>query len=183
MLDLVINRSLSQKELQMLLTINALYYDQYPWICQTLRCTCQKTTQRRSSTLSNISKVAWQALWSKRQFHQNHNSYLDKSELLTTLQSLDQNRQAIRDPETLQKIKRRKTFHRSYQRNPFEALRNDPIKQLSNETVDALIKGQSKGTYRGSWTFRNSENQPSARTATHSTSEQAQLKQQQNQEP
>lgn len=188
MQDLVINRSLSQKELQMLLMINALYYDQYPWICTRLSDALAKKLPNVEARRCRISPKSLDKLYEANDsFIKIINSHLDKSELLTTLQSLDQNRQANRDPETLQKIKKEEKLSVDLiSETLLEALRNDPIKQLSNETVDALIKAsQSKGTspeVEVELLEIAKISRPQGPRLTQLL-EQAQLKQQQNQEP
>ena len=142
MSGLVINRSLSQKELQMLTMINALYYEQFPWISARLSDALAKNLPNTETQRSRISHQSLEKLYETNEnYIQTINRYLRSSEPLTCLQTLDRDRKLINDPKKLQKI--RKEEEQSINlisQTLLEALRNDPTKNLCNETIDTLIK-------------------------------------------
>ena len=140
--DLVINRSLSQKELQMLMMINALYYDQFPWISARLSDALAKNLPNTETQRSRISPQSLEKLYDKNDSYlQIINSHLSAQEPLTVQQTLKRDRQTKNPGKRLQKI--RQEEEQSVQlisQTLLEALRNDPTKRLCNETIDALIK-------------------------------------------
>ena len=142
MSGLVINRSLSQKELQILTMINALYYEQFPWISARLSDALAKNLPNTETQRSRISHQSLEKLYETNEnYIQTINRYLRSSEPLTCLQTLDRDRKTINDPKKLQKI--RKEEEQSINlisQTLLEALRNDPTKNLCNETIDTLIK-------------------------------------------
>ena len=142
MSNLVINRSLSQKELQILTMINALYYEQFPWISARLSDALAKNLPNTETQRSRISHQSLEKLYETNEnYIQTINRYLRSSEPLTCLQTLDRDRKLINDPKKLQKI--RKEEEQSINlisQTLLEALRNDPTKNLCNETIDTLIK-------------------------------------------
>ena len=147
--DLVINRSLSQKELQMLMMINALYYDQFPWISARLSDALAKKLPNTETQRSRISPQSLKKLYEKNDSYlQIINSHLSAEEPLTAQQTLNQDRQSNNTAKQLEKI--RKEEEQSIQlisQTLLEALRDDPTQRLCNETIDTLIKtSQADGT-------------------------------------
>ncbi len=140
--DLVINRSLSQKELQMLMMINALYYDQFPWISARLSDALAKKLPNTETQRSRISPQSLKKLYEKNDSYiQIINSHLSAEEPLTAQQTLNQDRQSNKPTKQLEKI--RKEEDQSIQlisQTLLEALRDDPTQRLCNETIDTLIK-------------------------------------------
>jgi len=139
---LVINRSLSQKELQMLMMINALYYDQFPWISARLSDALAKNLPNTETQRSRISAQSLEKLYEKNdQYLQIINRYLSTDEPLTVHQTLERDRKTNNPTKQLQKI--RQEEEQSIQligQTLLEALRNDPTQRLCNETIDTLIK-------------------------------------------
>ena len=139
--DLVINRSLSQKELQMLMMINALYYDQFPWISARLSDALEKNLPNTQTQCSRISPKSLEKLYATNDSYlQIINSHLNPKEPLTVQQTLKQDRQTNNPAEGLQKI--RQEENQSIQligQTLLEALHNDPAQRLCNETIDTLI--------------------------------------------
>jgi len=139
---LVINRSLSQKELQMLMMINALYYDQFPWISARLSDALAKNLPNTETQRSRISAQSLEKLYEKNdQYLQIINRYLSADEPLTVHQTLERDRKTNNPTKQLQKI--RQEEEQSIQligQTLLEALRNDPTQRLCNETIDTLIK-------------------------------------------
>ena len=147
--DLVINRSLSQKELQMLMMINALYYDQFPWISARLSDALAKKLPNTETQRSRISPQSLKKLYEKNDSYlQIINSYLSAEEPLAAQQTLNQDQQSNNTAKQLEKI--RKEEEQSIQlisQTLLEALRDDPTQRLCNETIDTLIKtSQADGT-------------------------------------
>ena len=142
MSGLVINRSLSQKELQMLTMINALYYEQFPWTSARLSDALAKNLPNTETQRSRISQKSLNKLYETNEnYIQIINSYLSSSEALTCLQTLDHDRNLSLDQKTIQKIRQEEDLSIDLiSQTLLEALRNDPTKRLSNETVDTLIK-------------------------------------------
>ena len=140
--DLVINRSLSQKELQMLMMINALYYDQFPWISARLSDALAKKLPNTETQRSRISPQSLKKLYEKNDSYlQIINSHLSAEEPLTVQKTLQQDRQTSNPAKQLEKI--RQEEEQSIQvisQTLLEALRDDPTQRLCNETVDTLIK-------------------------------------------
>ena len=104
--DLVINRSLSQKELQMLMMINALYYDQFPWISARLSDALAKSLPNTETQRSRISQQSLEKLYEKNDpYLQIINSHLKAEEPLTVHQTLEKDRKTNNPAKRLQKIK------------------------------------------------------------------------------
>ena len=140
--DLVINRSLSQKELQMLMMINALYYDQFPWISARLSDALAKNLPNTETQRSRISPQSLKRLYEKNDsFLQIINSHLSAEEPLTVKQTVEQDRSSNNPAKRLETIKQEE--EQSIQligQTLLEALRDDPTRRLCNETIDTLIK-------------------------------------------
>ena len=140
--DLVINRSLSQKELQMLMMINALYYDQFPWISARLSDALAKNLPNTETQRSRISPQSLEKLYEKNDSYlQIINRHLSAEEPLTVQQTLERDRKTNNPAKRNQKI--RQEEEQSVQlisQTLLEALRNDPTQRLGNDTIDTLIK-------------------------------------------
>ena len=122
--------------------INALYYEQIPWVSARLSDALAKNLPNTETQRSRISHQSLEKLYETNEnYIQTINRYLRSSEPLTCLQTLDRDRKLINDPKKLQKI--RKEEEQSINlisQTLLEALRNDPTKNLCNETIDTLIK-------------------------------------------
>ena len=140
--NLVINRSLSQKELQMLMMINALYYDQFPWISARLSDALAKNLPNTETQRSRISPQSLEKLYQKNdEYLQIINSHLNPEEPLTVARTLEQDRKTKTPAKRLQNIRQEEEQSiRMISQTLLEALRNDPTQRLSNETIDTLIK-------------------------------------------
>jgi len=140
--NLVINRSLSQKELQMLMMINALYYDQFPWISARLSDALAKNLPNTETQRSRISPQSLEKLYEKNdEYLQIINSHLNPEEPLTVARTLEQDRKTKTPAKRLQNIRQEEEQSiRMISQTLLEALRNDPTQRLSNETIDTLIK-------------------------------------------
>ena len=140
--NLVINRSLSQKELQMLMMINALYYDQFPWISARLSDALAKNLPNTETQRSRISPQSLEKLYQKNdEYLQIINSHLNPEEPLTVARTLEQDRKTKTPPNRSQNIRQEEEQSiRMISQTLLEALRKDPTQRLSNETIDTLIK-------------------------------------------
>ena len=140
--DLVINRSLSQKELQMLMMINALYYDQFPWISARLSDALAKSLPNTETQRSRISQQSLEKLYEKNDpYLQIINSHLKAEEPLTVHQTLEKDRKTNNPAKRLQKIKQEENQSiKLISQTLLEALVNNPTQRLCNETIDTLIK-------------------------------------------
>ena len=142
MSGLVINRSLSLKELQMLMMINALYYDQYPWISTRISDALAKELPHTETQQCRMSAKAFEKLYKTNDIYiKTINEYLGTNEALTCLNTLDRSKTSNKDPKTQQKIRQEEKLSCNLiSQTLLEALRDDPAKRLSNQTVDTLIK-------------------------------------------
>lgn len=140
--DLVINRSLSQKELQMLMMINALYYDQFPWISARLSDALAKNLPNTQTKRSRISPQSLKRLYEKNDSYlQIINRHLSAEEPLTVKQTVQQDRPTNNPAKRLETIKQEeKQSIQLISQTLLEALRDDPTQRLCNETIDTLIK-------------------------------------------
>ena len=140
--DLVINRSLSQKELQMLMMINALYFDQFPWISARLSDALAKNLPNTKTQRSRISPQSLEKLYEKNdEYLQIINSHLNPEEPLTAVRTLEQDYKTKTTAKHFQNIRKEEEESiRMISKTLLEALRNDPTQRLSNETIDTLIK-------------------------------------------
>ena len=142
MSDLVINRSLSQKELQMLMMINALYYDQFPWISARLSDALAKSLPNTETQRSRISPQSLEKLYERNDpYLQIINSYLRAEEPLTVHQTLEKDLKTNNQAKRLQKIRQEEEQSvKLISQTLLEALVNNPAQRLCNETIDTLIK-------------------------------------------
>ena len=140
--DLVINRSLSQKELQMLMMINALYFDQFPWISARLSDALAKNLPHIETQRSRISPKSLEKLYEKNdEYLQIINSHLNPEEPLTAVRTFEQDHKTKTTAKHLQNLRKEEEESiRMISKTLLEALRNDPTQRLSNETIDTLIK-------------------------------------------
>ena len=126
----------------MLMMINALYYDQFPWISARLSDALAKKLPNTETQRSRISPQSLKKLYEKNDSYiQIINSHLSAEEPLTAQQTLNQDRQTNKPTKQLEKI--RKEEDQSIQlisQTLLEALRDDPTQRLCNETIDTLIK-------------------------------------------
>ena len=140
--DLVINRSLSQKELQMLMMINALYYDQFPWISARLSDALAKSLPNTETQRSRISQQSLEKLYEKNDpYLQIINSHLRDEEPLTVHQTLERDHKTNNSPKYFQKIRQEEEQSiKLISQTLLEALVNNPTQRLCNDTIDTLIK-------------------------------------------
>ena len=142
--NLVINRSLSQKELQYLTMINSLYYDQFPWISARLSDALAQQLPNVESQKCRISSASRRKLYEKNNdYLQAINQHLEEAnEQLPDFNTTNFSKESPNDPKRNQKIRTEEDLSTELiSRTLLEALRSEPAKKkLSNETVDELIK-------------------------------------------
>ena len=142
--NLVINRSLSQKELQYLTMINSLYYDQFPWISARLSDALAQQLPNVESQKCRISSASRRKLYEKNNdYLQAINQHLEEAnEQLPDFNTTNFSKESPNDPKRNQKIRTEEDLSTALiSRTLLEALRSEPAKKkLSNETVDELIK-------------------------------------------
>ena len=143
----IINRSLSQKELEILTTINALYYSKFPWISTKISDALIKKQPKIESQRCKIAKQQLEKVYEKNNtFLQIINTYLDPSEQLTSLKTLSHEATQDNSPEQLNKIRAEETISVGLIGDTLqEALIKKSKKQLSNDTVDAIIELSQSG--------------------------------------
>ena len=140
---LIINRSLSQKELQFLTMINALYHEKHPWISARLSDALAKQLPHVQSQPCRISANSRRKLYELNEpYITTINNHLPDRENLTQGKDLASFAEPDRPPEYYQAIKRDE--ERSIQlisETLYNALRgNDTNNQPSNQAIDQLIK-------------------------------------------
>lgn len=140
--DLVINRSLSQKELQILMTINALYYDQFPWISTRLSDALAKQLPNTQTQHSRISPKSLEKLYEKNNSYLKIiNSKLNTNEPLTVKETFKKDQQTKKSAKQLERTKQEEAQSiKLISQTLLEALRDDPTQRLSNDTIDTLIQ-------------------------------------------
>ena len=139
----VINRSLSQKELQTLTVVNALYHTKFPWISARLSDALAKQLPNVLSQKCRLSKNSRDKLYSLNREHLDViNQHLSPEQALTT-----QPQQPIEEDPAM--IRERNQRIREEEQQSLDlisstlmvAIQQDQLsKRLSNGTVDALIQ-------------------------------------------
>ena len=104
---MIINRSLSQKELQFLTMINALYYEKYPWISTTLSDSLAKRLPNVQSQTCRLSPNSRKLLYETNDiFIEEINKFLDSKQELKRLKDLADLKETEKSPDYNQRIKR-----------------------------------------------------------------------------
>ena len=137
----IINRSLSRKELEILITINALYFRKFPWISTRISDALIKNQPKLESQQCKIAKQQLQKVYEKNNSYlQTINSFLDPVEQLTSLANYSQETGQEYTLEQAEKIHREESISVNLIGDTLlKALKNESKKKLSNETVDAII--------------------------------------------
>ena len=143
----IINRSLSGKELEILITINALYYNKYPWISTRISDALIKNQPTIEAERCKIEKQQLEKVYEKNDTYlQAINACLDPREQLTTLKTLSNAITPESSTEQLNKIHEEELISVHLIGNTLlEALTQKPQKKLSNDTVDAIIELSQSG--------------------------------------
>ena len=143
----IINRSLSGKELEILITINALYYSKFPWISTRISDALIKNQPTIEAQRCKIDKQQLEKVYEKNNTYlQTINACLNPTEQLTTLTTLSDKITAEKSPEQLNKIHEEELISVHLIANTLlEALTQKPQHKLSNDTVDAIIELSQSG--------------------------------------
>nr|WP_284499967.1 hypothetical protein [Synechococcus sp. MU1648] len=143
----IINRSLSRKELEMLITINALYYSKFPWISTRISDALIKSQPQIEAQQCKLIKPQLEKVYEQNDAYlQTLNACLDPNEQLTMLSTLSH--EVIQDssPEQVQKIRDEETISICLIGDTLQqTLTNESKRKLSNDTVDAIIELSQSG--------------------------------------
>ena len=143
----VINRSLSRKELEILITINALYFSRFPWISTRISDALIKSQPQLEAQQCKIARHQLQKVYeTNNSYLQSINSYLDSSEQLTSLANYDQEIDQTYSPEQVDKIRKEEIISVNLIGDTLlKTLTNESKRKLSNDTVDAIIALSQSG--------------------------------------
>ena len=143
----IINRSLSRKELEMLITINALYYNKYPWISTRISDALIKNQPQLQAQQCKLAKPQLEKVYEKNDTYlQTINACLDPNEQLTMLSTLSHEVIQASSPEQVQKIRDEETISICLIGDTLlQTLTNESKRKLSNDTVDAIIELSQSG--------------------------------------
>ena len=137
--EVIINRSLSRKELEIMLTINKLYYNEIPTISTRISDALIKNQPNIKPQKCKIIQQQLEKVYAKNQSYiETINQHLDQSEQLST-SSQESTPQISAERE--QKIREEENLSVHLIADALkDALIHEAKKKLSNEAVDALIK-------------------------------------------
>ena len=143
----IINRSLSRKELEILITINALYFRRFPWISTRISDALIKNQPQLEAQQCKIAKQQLQKVYeTNNSYLQSINSYLDSSEQLTSLANYNQEIDQTHSPEQVDKIRKEERISVSLIGDTLlQTLTKESKRKLSNDTVDAIIALSQSG--------------------------------------
>ena len=137
--EVIINRSLSSKELEIMITINKLYYSKIPTISTKISDVLIKNQPKTEAKMCKIIPQQLEKVYATNfSFIETINLHLNQSEQLSTSpqestpQSSTEREQKIREEEALSIHLIAETLK--------EVLINESKQKLSNETIDAIIK-------------------------------------------
>ena len=143
----IINRSLSRKELDILITINALYFSKFPWISTRISDALIKNQPTIEAQTCKIAKQQLQRVYETNDSYlQIINASLDPKERLTTLSNINLEAVPSISPEKANKISEEEVISvRLIGETLQQVLTHESKKQLNNDTVDALIALSQSG--------------------------------------
>ncbi|MCB4412412.1 hypothetical protein [Synechococcus sp. MU1611] len=143
----IINRSLSRKELEMLITINALYYSKFPWISTRISDALIKSQPQIEAQQCKLIKPQLEKVYEQNDAYlQTINACLDPNEQLTMLSTLSHEVIQESSPEQVQKIRDEETISICLIGDTLQqTLTNESKRKLSNDTVDAIIELSQSG--------------------------------------
>ena len=139
----VINRSLSQKELQTLTVINALYHQQFPWISARLSDTLVKQLPNILSQKCRLSKGSKEKLYNQNsEYIATINEFLCADQTLTSQPPSSSQEDPTVIRERNQRIREEEQQSLDLiSKTLMVAIQQDQLsKRLSNATIDALIQ-------------------------------------------
>ena len=143
----IINRSLSRKELEILITINALYFSRFPWISTRISDALIKSQPKVEAQQCKIARQQLQKVYETNDAYlQTINAFLAPTEQLTSLSNLGEEATQAHSPEQAQKIREEETISVGLIGDTLlQALTNESKRKLSNDTVDAIIELSQSG--------------------------------------
>ena len=143
----IINRSLSRKELEILITINALYFSRFPWISTRISDSLIKSQPKLEAQQCKIARQQLQKVYETNDAYlQTINAFLAPTEQLTSLSNLGEEATQAHSPEQAQKIREEETISVGLIGDTLlQALTNESKRKLSNDTVDAIIELSQSG--------------------------------------
>ena len=143
----IINRSMSRKELEILITINALYFSRFPWISTRISDALIKNQPKLEAQQCKIAKQQLQKVYEKNDpYLRTINAFLDSKEQLKSLANLSQELDQGDSPEQTQKIREEEAISVSLIGDTLlQTLTNESKRKLSNDTVDAIIALSQSG--------------------------------------
>ena len=143
----IINRSMSRKELEILITINALYFSRFPWISTRISDALIKNQPKLEAQQCKIAKQQLQKIYEKNDpYLRTINAFLDSKEQLTSLTNFSQEIDQGDSPEQAQKIREEEAISVSLIGDTLlQTLTNESKRKLSNDTVDAIIALSQSG--------------------------------------
>ena len=143
----IINRSLSRKELEILITINALYYSKFPWISTRISDALIKNQPQLEAQQCKLAKPQLEKVYEKNDAYlQIINACLDPNEQLTMLATLSHEATQVSSPEQVQKIRDEETISMCLIGDTLlQTLTKESKRKLSNDTVDAIIELSQSG--------------------------------------
>ena len=140
----IINRSLSHKELETLVTINALYYNKFPWISTRISDALIRNQPKLGSQQCKIDEQPLDKVYEKNNgYLQIINARLEPTEQLTTF-----SHKVTQDnsPEKINQIREDECISmRLIGDTLLKVLTKKSQQKLSNDTVDAIIKLSQSG--------------------------------------
>ena len=144
----IINRSLSAKELEILITINALYYNKYPWISTKISDALIKRHPKIEAQQCKISRQQLEKIYERNDHYlKTINACLEPCEQLTSASTLNQGKDQVNSTEQAQKIRQEEAISVNLIGDALlKAFTNESKGKLSNETVDAIIALSQSGT-------------------------------------
>ena len=144
----IINRSLSAKELEILITINALYYNKYPWISTKISDALIKKQPKIEAQQCKISRQQLEKIYERNDHYlKTINACLESCEQLTSASSLNQRKDQVNSTQKAQKIRQEEAISVNLIGDALlKAFTNESKGKLSNDTVDAIIALSQSGT-------------------------------------
>ena len=143
----IINRSLSRKELEILITINALYFRRFPWISTRISDALIKNQPQLEAQQCKIAKQQLQKVYeTNNSYLQTINSFLEPGEQLTSLTNHSQETSQAHSPEQAEKIRKEESISVDLIGDTLlQTLTKESKRKLSNDTVDAIIALSQSG--------------------------------------
>ena len=143
----IINRSMSRKELEILITINALYFSRFPWISTRISDALIKNQPKLEAQQCKIAKQQLKKVYEKNDpYLRTINAFLDSKEQLKSVANLSQEIDQGDSPEQAQKIREEEAISVSLIGDTLlQTLTNESKRKLSNDTVDAIIALSQSG--------------------------------------